>query len=547
MIRRYSPARSRKERIMPRFLLIPVAGAIMIASICHGSQVGEVVEQFMTPDYPTGLAWDGESIWLADRDCEWIYALSPSSGSLLDSVPCPSFSPLGLAFGDGCLWVSGYYEDGIYKVDLDSRRVVDVISAPGQLTIGLAWEDGYLWACDASAKEIVKLDPADGTPIRSIKSPSRYAHGLAFDGKYLWVSDRSHDKIYKVEPEKGWVVLAIDSPGPYPRGLAPDGKHIWNVDYETDSLYAFHATGAGDAILESPKKASVRFTVKVRCRGPDPVDECDVYLALPHSDLDHQVILAEPAFKPEPSGFVTDKWGQDCAHFALTDIRAGETRRVSYETEVEIHARHQIIIPETVESLERIPRDLKRRYTVDGARLLIEDPVIQNAIQEAVGDEKNPYWIVRRIFEYVNDHVDYERVGGWDTAPNVLERGTGSCSEYSFVFMAMARGAGIPTRFSAGVCERGDEASMDDVFHRWTEVYLPGYGWVRVDASAGEGEWQADRLKAIGSYPNRYLITTIGGGDSEYLGWSYNYGLTYTYAGRSEVDVSAYADWEPLE
>jgi hypothetical protein len=95
--------------------------------------------------------------------------------------------------------------------------------------------------------------------------------------------------------------------------------------------------------------------------------------------------------------------------------------------------------------------------------------------------------------------------------------------------------------------ERGDEASMDDVFHRWTEVYLPSYGWIPVDTSAGDDEWQADAMKAFGSYTNRILITTIGGGDSEYLGWGYNYGSFYTYSGRTSIDASTYADWDPIE
>jgi hypothetical protein len=511
------------------------------------SYPGDVAKGFPVGDYPTGLASDGEHIWLADRDRGFIYAIDPASGAMVDSVTCPAFSPLGLAYGDGCLWVSGYYEEAIYKLDMSTRKVVDAISAPGDVTIGLAWHGGYLWACNASAREIVKLDPLDGTTMQTIKAPSRYSGGLAYDGKYLWVSDRRNDKIYSVVPERGLVVLALDAPGPYPRGLAWGEEKLWVVDYQQDSLYSILTEGDEFLKTAEPKQARVRFTFKVRCQGPDHIDTYDIYLALPHGGLEHQVLLEETTFDPTPQDFLMDKWGQQFAHFTLNDIVPGETRRVTYETAAEIKDAHFYLMPEKVGSLQRVPNEIRRDYTIDGERLLIEDPVIQKAVADAVGEETNPYWIVRNIFEYVNEHVEYERVGGWDTAPNVLKRGTGSCSEFSFVFMAMARGAGIPTRFCAGVMERGDEASMDDVYHRWTEVYLPNYGWLPVDASATASEWQSDRIRAIGSYTNRGLITTIGGGDSEYVGWGYNYGFAQSYSGRSSADRSVYADWEPLE
>jgi hypothetical protein len=521
-------------------LLIPVAAGL-------AAQPGDIVRSHPATDFPTGLAWDGERLWLADRDADWLYALDPVSGSRVDSVRCPAFSPTGLAYGDGCLWVSGYYDRRIYRVDLGSREVVDVISAPSSEAYGLAWYAGDLWAVDAAAGEIVKLDTRDGTTLRAIKSPSRTAHGLAADETYLWVSDRRQDKIYMVEPERGWVIVTLDTPGPYSRGLAWDGARLWNVDYQTDSLYALSIDADGTPVFDSPKRARVKLTCKVRCEGPDPITKCDVYLALPHDDLPHQSLLSEITYAPETYQLTEDRWGQAFAHFTLTDIHPGETARASYEVLAEIRKQYQHVVPEKVGSMREIPRDLVKQYTVDGARLGINDPVIQNALAEAVGDEKHPYWIVRRIFHYVNDRIEYERVGGWDTAPNVLTRGTGSCSEYSFVFMALARAAGIPTRFCAGVVERGDEASMDDVFHRWTEVYLPGYGWIPVDTSAGDDEWQADAMKAFGSYTNRILITTIGGGDSEHLGWGYNYGYFWTYSGRTSMDAWTYADWDPAE
>jgi hypothetical protein len=86
---------------------------------------------------------------------------------------------------------------------------------------------------------------------------------------------------------------------------------------------------------------------------------------------------------------------------------------------------------------------------------------------------------------------------------------------------------------------------MDDAFHRWAEIYLPNYGWVPVDASRG-AKTPADQAHGIGELSNRYLITTQGGGDSEYLWWGYNAYAKYKTTGYAKVEEDNYGLWEPL-
>ena len=93
---------------------------------------------------------------------------------------------------------------------------------------------------------------------------------------------------------------------------------------------------------------------------------------------------------------------------------------------------------------------------------------------------------------------------------------------------------------------RGDDASLDDVFHRWPEIYLPNYGWIPIDPQAGDKNSPRDRAMAIGHLPNRFLITTQGGGDSEYLGWYYNSYETFETDPQVEVNVESFGEWEPL-
>ena len=92
---------------------------------------------------------------------------------------------------------------------------------------------------------------------------------------------------------------------------------------------------------------------------------------------------------------------------------------------------------------------------------------------------------------------------------------------------------------------RGDDASIDEAFHRWAEIYLPNYGWVPVDASRGDAKTPADQARGFGSLSNRFLITTQGGGDSKHLGWYYNHNETYVCEPGTQVNIEAFAEWEP--
>lgn len=160
---------------------------------------------------------------------------------------------------------------------------------------------------------------------------------------------------------------------------------------------------------------------------------------------------------------------------------------------------------------------------------------------------KNLYWKARKIFNYLIDNMYYEMTGGWNTAPTVLARGNGSCSEYSFVYISMCRAAGIPARYVGAITERGDRVSMDDVFHRWVEIYLPNYGWVPVDPSGGDQSSPANQANYIGHVSNRFLITTQGGGGSTTLGWTYNCNEKWITEPKTNIVIDYFADWQPLE
>ena len=177
-----------------------------------------------------------------------------------------------------------------------------------------------------------------------------------------------------------------------------------------------------------------------------------------------------------------------------------------------------------------------------------DHPVIQNALKEAVGDETNPYWIFRKIFDYLREKMFYEMVGRSNTAdPRYWQE-------------EMVRALNIPlfTFQCAGL--PGYRQDMLDplwfavimpawmtFYHRWVEVYLSNYGWVPINTSGGQHTSPRDQANYIGHLSHRYLITTESGGGSETMEWTYNSNEFWTTDPKTFVVSDHFAEWEPVK
>ncbi len=493
-----------------------------------------------------GVAFDGEHLWIADRSSDQIYRIDAADSLVSDSLEAPGYIPRGLAWDGTWLWCADAGEQQIYAIDPASRIVERTIPCPVSNPTGLAWDGQHLWLGADGDRELHKISDEDGTTIVSIPAPTSHTWGLAFDGTHLWVSDRYKNMIYMVSPNDGTVINCFDAPGPHSCGLAWAGDLLWNVDYQTDRVYGLAFDDTTRYARTDERAEQMDFVHQTRNFGPDTLLTLDVYLAVP-KNRSNQELLAPVAFDPEPADMLTDRWGQQVAHFRFENVGPDEFATVRMKASAKLYKTRYFVFPDRLGSLDDIPSDISTRYLADDTKFSLNDPVIQNAVKEAVGRETNPYWIGRRIFSHVIAKMHYELAGGWNVAPVVLARGSGSCSEYSFVYIAMCRAAGLPARYTGAITVRGDDASYDDVYHRWVEIYLPGYGWLPVDPSGGDSPWPSDQANAFSFINNRFLVTTIGGGGSEYLGWSYNANERWTSRGRCRVEVENFGEWSPAE
>jgi transglutaminase-like putative cysteine protease len=522
-----------------------LAWLLLLPVVVFG-EIGAPAAKYPLPvEQPFGLALSGGNLLIGDRATGQLLTFSLAERKIIGSTPLPCDQPMGIAAdGDG-LWISDKSNRRLLHYLPDKNIVDRVLAADLEADVtGIGWDGQVLWV--TSGNKFLKLDPSDGTEIQSFTiGDGTDATGVFFDGSYLWITDRLRNLI-GVATRDGEIFGFLPSPGPYPAGIVKVGNDIWVVDFEDRTLSTINVAATDKPYYcGAPHRRGLRFEDALVNHGPSSEVDAKIYVCVGTEDV-HQKILKAPAFAPSPNAYLTDVWGQK---FAVVEgkIPALKDLSLAFDVQVETRDVNYFLLPEWVKPLDSIPAEVREKYLRDGSKLKIHDPYIQALSKEIVGAENNPFWIAFKIHKYLHSTMTYQMTGGWNDAPTVLRRGNGSCSEFTFAFLALARAAGLPARYEAGMVVRGDDGSIDRDYHRWVQVYLPPFGWIPVDPSRGKPTTAADVARSFGSLSQRFFITTHSGGDSPYLGWTYNYKSFYEFSGKAVVDEKNEAKWSPLK
>ncbi len=528
----------------------PCAFAAALAALCLPASTalaygGQVLSELPCPvDEPMGLAVDGDFLWISDMTAPAVVKVRAADGAIVSRFEVPGFAPTGLAVRDGTLLIADRNLDYITRRSTSTELSPSTIPFYEQWPAGMAWDGAHLWVADARNAKIHEIDADDGTTIQSFEAPAKAPSGLAFDGRYLWVADHGKDELYRVDRRDGAVLTILPSPGPYPNALAAADGTLWVADYQTRRLSRVALPDDTPYVEDQPRRVHISYSVAYRGKGTGTVSNLVSYVAVPR-EIPGQHILGALKFDPTPSRVITDAWGQQIAVFELGSLPAGKERTVRWEGDFALYRLRFHILPERV-NRDPIPASMKP-WLADGKKYDLSSPELAAIVDKVTDGKTTTYDKARAIYEHIAKVITYDRSAGWDDAAAVLKRGTGSCSEYTFALVAMLRKAGIPARYVGAVSERGDQASFDDVFHRWAEAWLPGYGWVPLDANAAHGEPPGERGAYFGGRSNRQLVTTIEGGGTPYLDWSYNSYETWDAMGDATLETMPIARYRPLE
>jgi len=277
-------------------------------------------------------------------------------------------------------------------------------------------------------------------------------------------------------------------------------------------------------VYRNPRVYNVEYTFEMfpDPNRVDPDKDLKLWIPIPR-EWDSQKAVKIILVEPEPDAkYVDPEYGNPMLFWDF----GKDPERLSYKVHVKYRLEqydvHSNIDPNQIGNYDKTSRDYML-YTRSTNTVTITDKVRELA-KTAVGDEKNPYMQVKRIYEFVRDKMYYGRPAGlgWNrSVKDILdrpvidpktdqERYAGICWDQSMVFVALCRASGIPARNVIAWWEQNpwrrptpekpemtvyfSEYSVDGLAfstkgtlggHGWAEVFLPNYGWVPVDPTFG--------------------------------------------------------------
>lgn len=238
----------------------------------------------------------------------------------------------------------------------------------------------------------------------------------------------------------------------------------------------------------SPNGTTTSFTYKVAV----PQDRNIAEVAL------QDVQLVDP--KPRPEYVYPDISSSEQAFMIWEEnnFRGSKTIEITYTLRTKTHIWD--ISEEDSGTLDDIPQNLKDQYLTDEWRIninkddnldadedidgdgewdyLIEmsDPKIEARAESLTEDENNVYSNLKAIYDYLTasenlNYVTKESKSIPQDCVSTLKILQGDCDDYSILFVALCRAAGIPVWLELGIIYDPEVGRWGG--HAWTKVFIP--------------------------------------------------------------------------
>ncbi|MEE8325256.1 MAG: transglutaminase domain-containing protein [Candidatus Humimicrobiaceae bacterium] len=296
----------------------------------------------------------------------------------------------------------------------------------------------------------------------------------------------------------------------------------------------------GSIIIEAEHSLTVEIQYVFENMGPGDIEDLFCLIEVPQTHHPYQVIMDRRSNYVEGDQLFNDEFNI-VAQFNLGRLAQGKSKTAYINSDVILYEYDYADIGGAV-SYESGDTDLedytKSEYFIDS-----DSNIIKSAVRTAVGQEKDPLVIAEKLYDLVTATLDYDHSilengkFGFNYASQVLQDGKGVCTDYSVLYAALCRAAGIPAAIVQGVPVFSilNEPEKELPYgHAWVEIKLPGYGWVPVDVTSEEDFMEYNYFLNLQTYKGSGMFhkSLKIDGEDYYPG-----GFYYSWTGETEPNI----------
>ena len=255
--------------------------------------------------------------------------------------------------------------------------------------------------------------------------------------------------------------------------------------YHAEAVQEARATGKHSV---APRRVRVTQSLIVNADAVPAGETLRAWIPLPRALAGQQEGLRFLASQPAAHRIAPESTLQRTVYLEQA-AQAGTPTKFSITYEVTVFGQVNLLDPDKVEPLRGEALVAKHpelaAHLGERAPHIVFSDDIRAFSKQVVGDEKNPYFIARKLFEAV-DRIPWAGAREYSTITNIsdyaLHAGHADCGQQTLLLMTLLRLNGIPARWQSGmVFSDGDY----DNLHDWGWFYLAPYGWVPMDVTTG--------------------------------------------------------------
>ncbi len=304
---------------------------------------------------------------------------------------------------------------------------------------------------------------------------------MVIDGRKRYFNNAGPN-LFRINKEAGEVKISVDGPGKnvlqnFLNGYLPETVN--KIERSAD-------------VFGPVTKMKLHYTVSLDADAIPAGEMVSAWLPFPKESHARQTGVELLNCSEENYVIAPDSYAQRSIYMQKA-AEAGKKTEFSITLQIETRAQWYDLKPDMIRPYDKRSA-LYKEFTGERQHIQFSDD-IRKISEKVVGNEKNPYLIVRKIFSYISENYPWASAREYSTIENIPEyciaNHKGDCGQVTLLFMTLARYNGIPAKWQSGWMLHPGDINL----HDWCEVYFEGIGWVPVDQSFGLQPSDDERVK----------------------------------------------------